>query len=125
MANSIAYGDGIVAQVSVTDFQRSVKWFGEKLGFEPDYLVEEMGWGELKTFIPGFTIGVNKSDAVTPSDSVVLVMSVKDVAAARASLEGQGVAFDGPTEEIPGMVKLATFRDPDGNAFSLAQSLQG
>ncbi len=124
MANPIAYGNGVVAQVAVTDFQRSVKWYGEKLGFEPDYLVEEMGWGELKTFFPGLTIGLNKSDEAKRSDNVVLVMNVKDIAAARASLEGQGVAFDGPTEEIPGMVKLATFRDPDGNAFAFAESLR-
>ncbi len=124
MANPIAYGTGVVAQVAVSDFQRAVKWYGEKLGFEPDYVVEEMGWGELKTFIPGLTIGLNKSDEAKRSDNVVLVMNVKDIEAARASLEGQGVAFDGPTEEIPGMVKLATFRDPDGNAFAFAQSLR-
>ena len=124
MANSISYGGGVVAQVAVTDFQRSVKWYSEKLGFEPDYLIEEMGWGELKTFIPGLTIGVNKSDEATGGTGVVLVLRVQDIDAARAALEAQGVAFDGPTEEIPGMVKLATFRDPDNNAFRFSQSLR-
>ena len=33
--------------------------------------------------------------------------------------------FDGETNEIEGMVKLATFYDPDGNSFMLAQSLDG
>jgi hypothetical protein len=34
------------------------------------------------------------------------------------------VKFDGPTQEIPGMVKLATFFDPDGNAMMFFQDLQ-
>ena len=40
---------------------------------------------------------------------------------ARAHLEGLGTRFDGDTHEIEGMVKLATFYDPDGNAWSLQQ----
>lgn len=31
--------------------------------------------------------------------------------------------FDGPTQTIPGMVKLATLFDPDGNTLMLFQSL--
>ena len=48
---------------------------------------------------------------------------VKDIAAARSVLEARGVEFDGETAEIPGLVKLASFRDPDGNALMLAESL--
>ena len=33
--------------------------------------------------------------------------------------------FDGPTQEIPEMVKLATFYDPDGNKLMLYQDLSG
>jgi hypothetical protein len=33
------------------------------------------------------------------------------------------VRFDGPTREYPGMVKLATFFDPDGNTLMLYESL--
>jgi hypothetical protein len=33
------------------------------------------------------------------------------------------VRFDGETREIEGMVRLATFYDPDGNTFMLAQRL--
>jgi hypothetical protein len=49
---------------------------------------------------------------------------VKDIDAARSQMERKKVRFDGPTQEIPGMVKLATFFDPDGNAHMLYQSLQ-
>jgi len=36
---------------------------------------------------------------------------------------GLGVRFDGDNVEIPDMVRLATFFDPDGNSYMLAQSL--
>jgi predicted enzyme related to lactoylglutathione lyase len=48
---------------------------------------------------------------------------VKDIEHARSQLEGNGVRFDGDTIEIPEMVKLATFFDPDGNSLMLYQTL--
>ncbi len=45
-----------------------------------------------------------------------------DIDVARKHLESHGVRFDGDTREIEGMVKLATFYDPDGNSFMLAES---
>ena len=44
---------------------------------------------------------------------------------ARADLEANGVVSDGETQVIPGMVKLAMFHDPDGNAYMLAEDLSG
>ena len=38
-------------------------------------------------------------------------------------LEAAGVRFDGETETIEGMVSIATFFDPDGNALMLAEDL--
>jgi hypothetical protein len=51
------------------------------------------------------------------------VLGVRDIDAARAHLEKHNVRFDGATRTIPGMVKLATFFDPDGHALMLYQSL--
>ena len=41
----------------------------------------------------------------------------------RKRLQATGVQFEGKTEEIPGVVKLATFRDPSGNRLQLCQVL--
>ena len=49
---------------------------------------------------------------------------VNDIDAARAHLESLDTRFDGDTYEIDGMVKLATFYDPDGNAWMLSQLLE-
>jgi CreA protein len=53
----------------------------------------------------------------------VPTFTVKDIDAARAHLESVGARFDGDTYQIHDMVKLATFYDPDGNAWMLAEQL--
>ena len=42
---------------------------------------------------------------------------------ARAKLEAKKVRFDGPTQVIEGMVKLATFYDADRNKLMLYQDI--
>lgn len=70
----------------------------------------------------GVSIGLNQDgDALGPGTTPVF--GVHDIHAARAELEAKGVSFEGDTTEIPGMVRLATFTDPDGNRYMLAQSL--
>ena len=52
-----------------------------------------------------------------------ITFGVSDIEAARTELEANRVQFTGPTTELPGMVKLATFKDPDGNEMMLAENL--
>jgi len=48
---------------------------------------------------------------------------VEDIEQERKRLETAGVKFEGKIEEIPGIVRIATFRDPSGNRLQLAQPL--
>jgi predicted enzyme related to lactoylglutathione lyase len=57
---------------------------------------------------------------VEGSGTTSLNISVRDIEAARSALEGRGVEFTGPIIDIPGVVRLADFRDPDGNKIRLA-----
>ena len=109
--------------VNVSDFPRSLAWYREKLGFELLYKLDEYGWGEVKTPWPGVTIGLSQTEEQRAGGTVP-TFGVTDIDAARRHLESLEVRFDGDTYEIEGMVKLATFYDPDGNAFMLAQNLQ-
>ena len=113
----------LTCSISVTDYAASVKWYQEKLGFKFLYETPEIGWSELETVIPGVSIGLSQVEAVTPRGSVVLTFGVEDLQHARNQLEMQGVHFDGDTQVIPGLVKLATFFDPDGNPLMLSESL--
>jgi predicted enzyme related to lactoylglutathione lyase len=53
-----------------------------------------------------------------PQKNGHLALHVEDVAAARAQLESQGVAFMGDTIDT-GVCHMALFTDPDGNDLML------
>ena len=113
----------IVISVNVSDLDRSIAWWGEMLGFEPTYVMQEYGWCELATSIEGLGLGLGQVEEVKVSGGVTPTFGVSDIAAARGHMESRGVQFDGDTYEIEGQVKLCTFYDPDGNPFMLAEVL--
>lgn len=103
----------------------SLIWFRDVLGFEEVMRAPEVGWAELSTPTAGVTLGLGQNESVDGRGGTTPVFGVTNVDAARAELERKGVRFDGPTMDVPGMVRLATFFDPDGNTFMLAQTLSG
>ena len=116
------YDRTITLSTPVTDLDASIAWFRDTLGFEEIFKVPEAGWAEVSTSAAGVTIGLNAGE-VPQGGGTTTVLGVVDIDGARAELEGKGVRFEGDTVELPGMVKLATFFDPDGNRFMVAQSL--
>ena len=118
--------DGILTLAcSVKDLDTSIAWFKDTLGFELVFRVDEAAWAEVTSPTKDVTIGLGENQEVNGSGGTTPVFGVKNIVDARAELEGKGVKFDGDTVEIPGMVKLATFFDPDGNSYMLAESLAG
>ena len=114
--------DHLTISLSVTDRSRSAKWYCTHLGFEEILSIDEAGWTELKTTVPGVTLGLGDTDKASPGNCVP-VFGVSDIKEARSSLEKQSVQFDGDTITMEGMVSIATFYDPDGNAMMLAEDL--
>ena len=113
--------DGFVTlPINVSNAATTRQWFADVLSFEVIFEVE--GWAEVATSVPGLTIGFGEGE-VDESHGVVAVFGVDDLDAARAELEAKGVEFDGPNAGQPDMVRLATFFDPDGNRYMLAESL--
>lgn len=111
----------------VKDRKRATAWYEKILGFALLYDVEEIGWCELDAKMTGGTVSVGFSEVESPKvgRGPVPTFGVVDIDAARKEMERADVRFDGDTVEIPGLVKLATFYDPDGNALMLSQSLSG
>ena len=122
LTTPFAYDRQFVISVNVSNFEAAVEWYREALGFEVVYRLDEYGWGEVRTPWNGVTIGLSQTEELKHGGTVP-AFGVKDIAAARAHLESLGTKFDGDTYEISGMVKLATFYDPDGNAWMLAEAL--
>lgn len=110
--------------LSVTDRHESANWYRAMLGFEVIYHADEAGWSELQTNTENVTIGLGEHTEPAPGNCVP-VFGITDIESARTKLENAEVRFDGPTDIVEGMVKTATFYDPDGNALMLAQDLTG
>ena len=124
MGNPIEYDGGLTCSLPVTDIDRSIDWYREMLGFELVYKMDEMGWCEIKTAVDRVQIGLSQVETVKPGPgNATLVFGVKDIQATRSGLESHDIKFDGDTQEIPNMVKLATFFDPDGNTLMLYEEL--
>ena len=116
------YADNLVISVNVSNLERSIEWYRDMLGFPVTYRMDEYGWCEIVTPLPGVSIGLGQVEEPTAGGTTP-TFGVKDIEAARRYLEGNGVRFDGETRDIEGQVKLATFFDPDGNSWMLAEVL--
>ena len=116
------YDHTITLSIPVKDIDASLAWFGDTLGFDVLFKAAEAGWAEVGSPVDGVTIGLNEG-AEASGAGTTPVLGVRDIHAARAELEAKGVPFEGQTVEVPGMVKLATFLDPDGNRYMFAESL--
>lgn len=115
----------VVAQLSVSDLDRSVAFYRDTLGLELELMIDALRWAKFKTAVPGLTIGLNEvKNLKLPAPKTLgpssLNLAVPDADLARQQLEAKGVRFLGPTTEIPGVVRLADFVDPDGHCFRLA-----
>ena len=120
----ISLEDTITIALSVKDRHASAKWYESLLGFQTIFHADEAGWSELQTKTAGVTIGLGEHTKPAPGNCVP-VFGVSDLDVARNKLEEAKVKFDGETEVVEGMVKTATFYDPDGNALMLAEDLTG
>ena len=119
----IEYDGRAVCALEVADLERSLRWYEQALGFEVVHRLESWGWAELSTPLPGISVGIGQVEKPKIEGGVVVTFGVHDIDAAREHLESLGTRFDGPTRQIESEVRLATFYDPDGNTFMLAQRL--
>lgn len=123
MADSLGYDGGLTCAIQVKDRKASAKWYQDVLGFKLLYDVEEIGWCELATSVERVNVGLSEVESPQVKGGTTLTFGVKDVNAARKQLESKDVKFDGSTRVYDGMVKLATFYDPDGNTLMLYEDL--
>ena len=118
-----AYTGEVTISVNVKDMNRAIDWYGQAFGFELIYKLDEWGWCELSTPLAGVHIGLGQTaDPIEPATAPYF--SVADIEAAKKHLESVGATFTEDIHEIEGRVKLAGFKDPDGNPFGLAQNLK-
>lgn len=123
MASSLNYTGGLTCAMSVKNLEEGIAFYRDVLGFELLYKMDEMAWCELKTEVANVNVGLSEVEDAGGKGGATLTFGVKDIADARQQLESKGIRFDGETQVIEGMVKLATFFDPSGNALMLYEDL--
>ncbi len=123
MAADLGYDGGLTCALGVKDLDAAIAWYGDVLGFQLKYKMDEVAWCEMSSPVERVNVGLSQVDRASVEGGATMTFGVKDIARSRSSLEEKGVRFDGETMTIPNMVSLATFYDPDGNKLMLYQDL--
>lgn len=114
-----------VVWYNVSDLERAKKFYGETLGLPVAMVIDEAGWAEYGHPHQAH-VAVNLwrgPDPIPPAlGGATATLTCDDVRGSIERLRARGVRCE-EVEEIPGMVLLAGFFDPDGNRLQLAQSL--
>jgi len=120
---AIDYDGGLTCALGVKNLEAGVAWYRDVLGFEPLYVRADIAWGELVTGVARVNVGLSQVEEPGGKGGATLTFGVTDLDAAKAALDAKGVRQDGDIQEIPGMVRLLTFYDPDDNALMFYQDL--
>ncbi|MET0248017.1 MAG: VOC family protein [Sphingomonas sp.] len=119
----IPYDGGLACALSVTDLDVSLAWYRDVLGMELLYRRDDIAWCEFATSVARVTVGLSQTETAGGPGGATLTFGVTDIDAAKAALDAAGVRQDGGIDEVPDMVRLLTFYDPDGNALMFYQDL--
>jgi predicted enzyme related to lactoylglutathione lyase len=121
-AGPLGYRPGVSCTLAISSLTSAMRWFEDVLALEVVSAIPEFGWAELATATPDVRIGLSEVAAPGVTGGAIVSLGVADVDHARRALEEAGVRFEGPTREIAGLTRLATFFDPDGNRLMLHES---
>lgn len=123
--SAIAFDGGLTCSIGVTSLDRAIPWYQELFDMTLLYRIDEMAWCELASPVARVSVGLSQVENVPQGGGATLTFGVVDLDAAKAVLDAAGIRQDGPILEVPGMVRLLTFYDPDGNALMFYQDLAG
>jgi catechol 2,3-dioxygenase-like lactoylglutathione lyase family enzyme len=120
---AIDYDGGLTCSMGVTSLDRSIAWYRDVLGFALLYRLEHIAWCELSTPVARVNLGLGEREEAGGTGGATLTFGVADIDAAKAALDRHNVRQDGPIQDIPDMVRLLTFFDPDDNALMFYQEI--
>jgi len=120
---AIGYDGGLTCSMGVTSLDASIGWYRDVLGFTLLYRLEDIAWCELSTPVARVNLGLGEREEAGGGGGATLTFGVTDIEAAKAALDAHAVRQDGPIRDIPNMVRLLTFFDPDDNALMFYQEI--
>jgi len=122
-APAIAFDGGLTCSIGVTSLDAAIPWYTDILGMKLLYRLDDLAWCELESPVARVNVGLSQVENAGGPGGATLTFGVVDIDAAKAALDAAGVKQDGPIQDIPEMVQLLTFFDPDGNTLMLYQDL--
>jgi catechol 2,3-dioxygenase-like lactoylglutathione lyase family enzyme len=119
----------------VNDMDRQFAFWAHQVGLRPRfgevesvYHEFETGAGTLALFDAkrmAKSLGRKSAPAARAGDRAVVCLAVDDVDAVYRMLKAKGVRFvRGPHNEAAWMMRVAQFRDPEGNLVEVSQDLK-
>lgn len=111
----------MLAWFSVNDLDREKKFYGDVLGLTN--VGQHDGWAEFSHAQGAAAIGLSTKAPVKRESGATIVLQADNLQREYERLQSHGVQFEGKIEEVPGVVKIATFRDPSGNRLQIVESL--
>jgi predicted enzyme related to lactoylglutathione lyase len=106
--------------VSVTDFDRALTFYGQTLGLPLRHADRDFGYAAFATG-PASLAVVRDDDPTRVGRHTGIGLTVADLDAEYERLRGAGVTFSMVPAKQPWGGYMALFEDPDGNVFYLDQ----
>ncbi len=104
--------------VAVSNLDRSVAFFRDRVGLALKFADAEFGYAEFDTPGAGFALA---QDLAAEGRHTGIGFTVEDLDAAYAELSDADIEFTRPPTREPWGGYMAIFADPDGNTFYLDQ----
>lgn len=111
--------------IVVKDIEKAITFYTEVVGLTLKEFHKEFKWAELSG-PHGSMLGIGEESAECPMKAginAVITVSVDDINDAIAHFIEKGATLVGEVIEIPGHVKMQTFKDGDGNTMQLVQKM--
>ena len=115
----ITKGSVAMVNMPVSRVDKAEKWYARNLGFETRSKMSQPVFCEMEQRSTGLRIGLAEVQEFKLGQASIM-LEVSDIETAQKELSANGVDVS-EIAEIPGMAKVLTFEDPDGNPWMLRQ----
>jgi predicted enzyme related to lactoylglutathione lyase len=112
--------------MTVKDLKKSISFYTEIAGFKLLEHSPEFGWAELKG-PEGSRLGLcqeTQENPIQAGSNTITCITVDNIHAACDLFIKKGITLIGEIMEVPGHVKIQTFKDSDGNTLQLVEKIQ-